>query len=370
MESPVEPGNESAAGHGGEESPSSNTSLDSESDSGLKDQLPAQDFESAPAQPFRVVPVESLKGAQTAAMAHVIASSLNDVEFGKYLPDDMPRERREMIIKAEALWAAGTVSVDEIARVVQRSKAAVYDWSARYHWKKRADIAQLGQEALRRANMMAIAARARAAVAAMSANPSAADGAPAPIETPDGAIDLLAARAGRPMSEADAVDAAIVQQSVANAHQDSILSLFVQAISKIVEDQQQTSNLLVAHLSEMAADLKAAYDQWKANLPKTGNMRQTSKEVREEVAKQLPLVRQLTASLTQAIALQRRVWMIGDAGKGGGDDSGGDGLWDGGLERTTGPGVPIPVPRETYEASVLAAERQGIDLTKRGGSAT
>lgn len=297
-------------------------------------------------------------------MARVVAASLGDVELGKYLPDEMPRERRELIIKAEAMWMSGVTSVDEIARIVERSKAAVYDWAARYNWKKRADIAQMGQEALRAANMVAIATKARAAIAAMNAAKAEATESPgrgASMPAGDGVVDLLAERNARPMSEEDAVNAAIVHQATADAYQDSVIKLFVEAISKLVDQQQQVSNLLVEHLSEMASDLNSAYVQWKANLSK----KTTPKEVRDEVAKQLPLVRQLTASLTQAITLQRRVWMIGDAGKGGSDPIGDGDTWDGGLERSGGPGVPVPVQRASYEASVLEAERQGIDLTKR-----
>lgn len=300
-------------------------------------------------------------------MAFVVAENLADVHLGKYLPDSMPREKRERVIKAEAMWMGGVNSPDEIARVCGVSKASIYSWAATFHWKKRADIAQLGQEALRAANMVTIAAKARAAAAQSAEKAEANTSGPASNQSVAGdpdVVDLLAQRGARPMPEDEAARAAIVQQAVADAHQNTIIALFVEAISKITDDQRDLTNMLVAHGTEMARDLAASYTQWKANKPKTI----TAKEIREEVAKQLPLYRQLVSALAQAINLQRRVWMIADAGKASLDDGDGfDGGWDGGLERTRGgPGVPVAVPKDTYEASVLKAERAGIDLTKKG----
>jgi hypothetical protein len=92
-------------------------------------------------------------------------------------------------------------------------------------------------------------------------------------------------------------------------------------------------------------------DVWEEWKEKNGKKRGAMELVRAEVAKQVPLMRQLIAMATQAVNLQRRVWML-DAATGSQDP----------MDNTGDGGVPSPVQKGTYEDYVRTAEAAGVKL--------
>ncbi len=363
-----EPGNgsEPAGNEGGEEvTPGSMTSLEQkqDSDDSSSPNLP----KTASRQLHALNATNPLTEAQTAAVARVVHDAIGDRPIGHYVPEEMPRERRERVLKAEALWRAGVLSVQDIAREISGTPKTVYEWAQRYFWPKRANLVALGQEAVQKANI-AMAAQVMPVLppGAENSSSSAVDEDPAnvapraqrEISHDDQPIDFMAERASRPMSEEQARESALVANAAAQAFQTELIDMYVKAISAVVQQQQKAANMAVQLGEALLADLTAAYEHEKAMRAK----KMTAKEMRKEVAETLPMYRQLVSSLSQAIALQRRVFMIADA-KG----SGGEGFVEGsgGLgndESQTG--VAVPVPQQTYEHYILEGERAGKDFTK------
>lgn len=278
------------------------------------------------------------------------------MKLGQNLPDDMPRERKLKLLKAEALWRAGVQTSKQIADECGMGISTLYEHAMTYHWPRRDDLAKLSNEAVKTANVLATAMLARDALARIRA--AKASGAEKQATAWDsteenrpqpGIVDLEDERAQRPMGGEDARRAVVVEQAAAAAVQDAVTSLYVEAISEILANQQTLSNKLVDHVNELVDALKGAWDAEKLRVGKTAK----GKDVRVEVAAQVAVMRQLVSMAAQAVILQRRVWML-DQG-----DAGGSGLAPGDEG-----GVPAPTQRGTYEDYVRQSEASGTKLTR------
>lgn len=269
----------------------------------------------------------------------------------------MPRDEMLKLLKAESLWRAGVQSTKEIADEIGVGTSTLYRYAMTYHWPKRDDLAKLSAEAVRQAHILAVSMRAKDAVARLraardSSNALQGEERPGGAQLPedDSVADLNQERGARPMSEQDAQRAVVIEQAASAAVQDEITSMYVEAISKILNRQQQLATKLADHVNELVDALKAAWDAEKIAAGKTLK----PKDVRASVAAQVAVMKQLISMAAQAVVLERRVWML-DAQ---------DGAGGGGLNQGDEGGVPVPTQRGTYEDFVRQAEASGKKLTR------
>lgn len=349
--------------HGFEPDPTSTESSKGEVGEGAPGSIPSQEPLLPTADvdaPIDHVPENGLRIASSisegqrriaASTAALVAKHFDGVTLGQNLPEDWPRERYLKVLKAEANWRSGIMSVADIARVAGVSPQSVYEWAKTYFWPNRDDLAKLTAASVRQASVIAIAMKAREA--ARRIREAANQEQKSEVEQlPDGVSGLDAARDARPMSAQDAAEAVVIEQATAAAAQDAVTSLYVEAISKIIDDQQQLANELFEHIRELSKCMAEVWAEWKE---KNGRKKNAHELVREEVGRQVQVMRQLMGMAAQAVGLQRRVWML-DAGAGG---ASGDNQVEG-----EGDGVPVPVQRGSYEDMVRASEASGTKLTR------
>lgn len=342
--------NHEPEGEGGEEAPGSEPSP-----------VPLQDSAQIPV-PAKNPGIHLAHSAQEAdrriaqEIASIVESHFDGVKLGVNLPDDWPRERYLRVLKAEANWRVGIMTVPEISRVAEVSVATVYEWAKTYHWPKRDDIAKLTAQSVQRATVISIAMKAKEAARrlreAREATSSEVPTNENAGEVPSDVVSLDAERDARPMSDEDAQRAVVVEQATAAAAQETITNLFVEQLTAILETQQELADFLVAHTAELTKSMR---DVWATYLEKEGKKKNAHVAVREEVAEQVKVMRQLVAMSVQAVGLQRRVWMLdaGNQGEGGGSAADIDAV-----------STPEAVQRDSYEYSVRMAEARGEKLTR------
>lgn len=286
-----------------------------------------------------------------AEIATMVRTHFDGVQLGANLPSDWPRPRYLRVLKAEANWRAGIMSAQDIALVAGVQASTVYEWAKLYLWPKRDDITKLTQASVQRATVLSIAMKAKEAARRLREARESASEAPT-SEVPDGVTNLSQERDARPLSDADAQRAVVVEQATAAAAQDAITNMFVEQVSKILQTEQELADFLVEHCTELGKSLK---DVWAGYIETNGKKRNGHELIRAEVGKQVQVMRQLIGMSVQAVTLQRRVWLL--------DQSQGDGRGD------TGSGeldmsMPVPTERGTYEDYVRSAEARGEKLNR------